>query len=250
MICRYFLVISMCLLSEMASSMGGSVKLVSAPARVQENTFFTEELPRQLAPAISQAFRASQDIIVEFAECPEAPGAVYLPKHHRILICSGFLRAWYKRIDQQLWWRQRAVEFKNGATLFVLFHEIGHALVAKEGIPSLGREEDVVDSFAAYLLLKSNSFSTIGGAIALADLFERHSHASIPWDEHSSGSQRKYGFMCYAFGKAIANGLMNEYKTEIEKYFGKIPEERARRCQAEYLQLLQSAESLFGKHIR
>lgn len=45
------------------------------------------------------------------------------------------------------------VTFITGNTLFVFFHELGHALVSDYDIPVSGREEDAVDQLAALILI-------------------------------------------------------------------------------------------------
>src|ERR1700676_2962934 len=44
--------------------------------------------------------------------------------------------------------KRQLVEFVVGNTLFVLAHEMGHALIGQMNMPVLGREEDAADSFA------------------------------------------------------------------------------------------------------
>ena len=39
------------------------------------------------------------------------------------------------------------------ATDFILYHEMGHALVTELGLPITGREEDAVDQFSTYMLM-------------------------------------------------------------------------------------------------
>lgn len=74
-----------------------------------------------------------------------------------------------KRVPQEK--IQSAVEFVAGNTLFVLLHEMGHALIADMELPVLGQEEDAADSFAIVTMLKVGtsvfSSSTCGGSKGL-----------------------------------------------------------------------------------
>jgi Putative metallopeptidase len=58
--------------------------------------------------------------------------------------------------------RAQTVEFVAGNLLFVLFHELGHALVSEMGLPVLGKEEDAVDAYAVLaMLMTGNKVSAI-----------------------------------------------------------------------------------------
>ena len=49
--------------------------------------------------------------------------------------------------------KRQLVEFVLGNTLFVMAHEMGHALMYEMNMPVLGREEDAADSFAVVTAL-------------------------------------------------------------------------------------------------
>jgi hypothetical protein len=49
--------------------------------------------------------------------------------------------------------RQALIEFILGNMLFVVVHEIGHAVIGEMEMPVLGREEDAADAFAIYAAL-------------------------------------------------------------------------------------------------
>jgi hypothetical protein len=52
---------------------------------------------------------------------------------------------------------RQLVEFVIGNTMFVMAHEMGHALINEMNMPVLGREEDAADSFAVVTALKIGS---------------------------------------------------------------------------------------------
>ena len=89
---------------------------------------------------------------------------------------------------------------------FVLFHEIGHALVDEWNVPVLGREEDAVDAFSTIFMTE---FVPNGGQIALwgADFFDylgRHEGTfgqNDFADEHSLDPQRAYSIACWVYGR-------------------------------------------------
>src|SRR5580700_7329517 len=56
--------------------------------------------------------------------------------------------------------RKELIEFVSGNLLFVLLHELSHAVVSELGIPVLGKDEDAADSYAATRLIRlQNGFS-------------------------------------------------------------------------------------------
>ncbi len=129
---------------------------------------------------------------------------------------------------------------------FVVFHEIGHALVDEWNVPVLGREEDAVDAFSTIFMTE---FVPNGGQIALwgADFFDyvgRHEGAfgkNDFADEHSLDPQRAYSIACWVYG------------SNPSKYRGLesvIPRSRLVRCPAEYKQLRSSWLRFLKPHVR
>jgi Putative metallopeptidase len=57
--------------------------------------------------------------------------------------------------------RQRRVEFVAANMIFVLTHELGHAVISEMDLPVLGREEDAADDFAILTALNvvANEYS-------------------------------------------------------------------------------------------
>ena len=90
-------------------------------------------------------------------------------------------------------------EFVLGNVIFVLFHEIGHALVSEFELPVLGREEDAVDRFATFLLTpegdedEETDPSTIL-VDAMSGWFLSSNQTELAdiewWDEHGRDQQR------------------------------------------------------------
>src|SRR5262245_5446003 len=50
--------------------------------------------------------------------------------------------------------RKDVIAFVVGNILFVMSHELGHALISEMGLPVLGKEEDAADAFATLVALK------------------------------------------------------------------------------------------------
>ena len=122
-----------------------------------------------------------------------------------------------------------------GPTIEVFLHEAGHAVLEVLDIPFFGREEEVADYFATYILLqlcKDDSrrlilgTSFVGGAEAI-DEQGKAPELHLLADTHSLPAQRYFNRWCMAYGAnpvlfadAIGNGML--------------PQSRAKHCRYEY----------------
>ncbi|MBI1237990.1 MAG: hypothetical protein GC199_01470 [Alphaproteobacteria bacterium] len=137
------------------------------------------------------------------------------------------------------------------ATLFVFFHEFGHALISELDLPAVGREEDVVDEFATYVLLQMAKGDE-GLNQVLADAVEswRLSHirsqkagGQAPfWDEHGLDLQRYFNIVCLMVGSDPKrwNGLRLD---------SGLPQDRAERCVEEYEKKARAWERLIDPYV-
>ncbi len=127
---------------------------------------------------------------------------------------------------------------------FVLFHELGHALVDQWSLPVLGREEDAVDAFSTIFMteiVKRGEF-----ALAGADFFYYLAGAGkiqeVDFaDEHSFDKQRAYSIACWVYG---SNTKTYAYLRSV------LPASRRVRCADEYRQLKKAWFSLLKPHLR
>ena len=151
-------------------------------------------------------------------------GPYYNPDTHVIVLNHPFsalglkvFKAEYPKIsDYDLGVAFASLEY------FVLFHEIGHALVDLWSIPVLGREEDAVDAFSTIFM---TTYVPNGGQIALwgADFFD-----------FLGRNKARYG-------------------SNPTKYRGLeqvIPHSRLVRCPSEYAQLKKSWLGFLKPHVR
>ena len=139
--------------------------------------------------------------------------------------------------------------FVLGNTLFTLYHELGHALIDKLGIPVLGKEEDAVDGLATLLMLPEDSDDRSDELIlAAADGYGlAHDQGSEDelafWDSHSLDLQRYGAVNCLIFG-SDPEGFADLAK-QIE-----MPESEQARCPETYEQTLASWVALLDQHFR
>lgn len=131
---------------------------------------------------------------------------------------------------------------------FVLFHEIGHALIHQLELPVTGKEEDAVDMLAAILLVESRED---GGEIALNaanafDLFDAQAAEFVEddfWGEHSLDVQRFYSINCLIYGADPENYA--ELPAQLDW-----PDDRAERCIADYAQQAFSWSVLLEPYLK
>ena len=108
--------------------------------KVRPNGFPKDADPEKTLEQIGRALR----------ECGAAD-ALYEPDKRRISICYELVDALAELFaagatsEEDV---QQAGIAVAGATLFVFFHEAGHALIRLDALPVTGREEDAVDQLA------------------------------------------------------------------------------------------------------
>ncbi len=130
------------------------------------------------------------------------------------------------------------VEFVVGNTLVLLLHEMGHVHISEMHLPTLGREEDAADTFAALRLLQiGTDFSRRSLADAakgwfLNDRRDQQTGEKPPfYDEHNLSQQRAYQIVCLMVGSDPVKfkGLADETK---------MPETRQKTCKRDYTKAL------------
>jgi len=142
------------------------------------------------------------------------------------------------------------VEFVLGNTLFVLAHEMGHALISEMNMPVLGREEDAADSFAVVTALKiGTGFServlteAAKGWVLSSKRDKKQGNALAFYDEHGLDLQRSYNVVCMMIGSNP-----EKYKTLAADT--KLPEERQTSCVRDYKTTSWSWEEMLKPHLR
>src|SRR6266850_5044955 len=129
-------------------------------------------LIENLSGTLSQLVDLPQKVTIALNECGQV-NAFYAKQYPAIVICVELVAAIREQAPRKLWsWGTRcpyppipacdrlptpdeSARTTTGAMLFVLTHELGHALVDLFHLPVLGREEDAADQISIYLLTKS-----------------------------------------------------------------------------------------------
>lgn len=165
-------------------------------------------------------------------------GPLYDPETNQIEIPYSFWREMVERFSSDIAGssdnpelhdsnKAYALKASAGALLHTLLHELGHAYIALNEIPILGKEEDAADSFANILMLNyvdTGDYQAIHAATLFAiedqqiDSFDDLDFI----DEHSLDIQRYFYSLCLVYGsdpdkhKTLFQDLDSDVKTERE----------------------------------
>jgi hypothetical protein len=142
------------------------------------------------------------------------------------------------------------VEFVTGNVLFVLAHEVGHALIREMELPVLGKEEDAADALATVVAVKmASSFADrviINAARGWFLSDQRDKKDGVPndyYDQHGMDLQRAYNIVCMLVGadRKKYESLANEVK---------LPEERQATCRDDWVNASWSWQQVLKPHMR
>lgn len=180
-----------------------------------------------------------------FQECGQR-NAFYSPETHSITMCYellNFINHSYRQLDDD----QRRDQ-SLGAIEWVMYHEVGHALVDLLDLPAVGRAEDAADQLSTYLLLTQNTDRAVAaawsGAIIINFLGEGSpiTDASLS-DEHTIDRARFFNVACWIYGSAPAAYAGNAKQSGLSA-------RRMRRCPSEYAHIKRAWENLLAPHRR
>lgn len=229
----------------------GSGFVVIPPSQPGAQTARYRELAATgLLESIAEDINATLTVPVAVGLGFDACGAVnafYDPSARRITICLELIEHLAERFASDSRSEAEMLDALSGAMVFVLFHEIGHALVDVLELPITGREEDAVDQLASYILTDGTDEgeqAALDGArwFYLEDVATDSAELAF-WGEHSLNQQRFYNVLCWVYGQAEA-----KYADLVTD--GVLPPERAARCAGEYAQIDRAWQTLLGPHTR
>jgi len=213
--------------------------------KIQQENRMLEDL----ADDINQTLVLPRDIQLKGAQCG-VPNAYWSESDNAITMC-------YEDTDWSMGVFTKAgdadpLQSALGSEYTTFYHETGHMAISIYDLPVTGREEDVADQAAAYLLLTPGEDGTVDPesvqsvkdfARAFAALAEVQTEftAEDMADEHSLNLQRVYNMDCWIYGSnpdANADLVGN----------GQLPEDRASGCPAEWQQLDEAWSTLLEPH--
>ncbi|HEX2091065.1 MAG TPA: DUF4344 domain-containing metallopeptidase, partial [Longimicrobiaceae bacterium] len=188
-----------------------------------------------LVEGLNQRFPLPSNISLRSAECGQV-NAFYNPRNRSVTFCYELLQHLANIFVRDGRWTAEQREAVDGASTFILMHEVGHALVDVLDLPVTGREEDAVDQLAAVILISSGdkgAEAALNGVRAIQPGANAVFDASDFADEHSLGPQRLYNVACWIFGSDP-----QKYRSIVTS--GLLPVARAQRCPGEYERLSKS----------
>jgi hypothetical protein len=210
-----------------------------------------DQLLEAFADDINQTLNLPHDIQLHGSQCDQA-NAFWMESENTITIC-------YEDASTSLQIFKDAGEADPetaaiNAEYATFYHEVGHMAISIYDLPVTGREEDVADQLAAYILLTPGDDGKIDPESVqavkdFARVFNPSTDQTIEVDsgaladEHSLNEQRVYNLDCWIYGSnPEANG---DLVTS-----GQLPEDRANGCPAEWEQLDQAWSTLLDPYFK
>lgn len=143
--------------------------------------------------------------------------------------------------------REEQLDLLFDVTEFVLYHEVGHALVDMLDIPVLGKEEDAVDGFAAVLAATLELEAVALGAADVFDMGLELTEEEIAeeefWGAHSLDEQRMFTIFCLIHGSDP-----KEHSTLLQEVG--MPADMSNQCQYNYQETLRNWARVLGEYLR
>jgi hypothetical protein len=211
----------------------------------KQETSDDEKALQEVADGLNKTIALPRDVYINFDECGEA-NAFYDKQKHQVTICYELIAGFYDDFKKDAKNEKELDDEVGGATAFVFFHELGHALIDVFDLPVTGREEDAVDQLSTLILADGTDEGeqmVINGAAAFAQESEQELDELAFADEHSLNQQRFYNILCLLYGQ-------NEKKYASLVSQGVLPRERAERCQDEFARADRAWSTLLAPHLK
>ncbi len=194
--------------------------------------------------------RLPKRIMIRVQGCDGVPTAKFDSDTATITVCYEYFNIIRKQLPKIQQQGLTARDAMVGPTVDMLLHEFGHALLRVLDIPFFGKEEDVADNVAAWLLLtfsKTDARRLIVGASFLADAEDvveqdKNVEPDELADAHSLPAQRHFTRWCLAYGADQAL-----FSDAVER--GVLPRNRLRWCRYEWATNSYAFEKLIEPYI-
>lgn len=228
----------------------GSFKVGASPKRRDKNIKLNmnaedRQYLQEMAKDLNNSFVLPQDIYLSVDTCGEA-NAYYNPDSKEIIMCVELGKFFEQSFAKEYEDKDEAAQAVHDSTMFIFYHELGHALIDIYDLPVTGREEDAVDQLATLIVAdgsEEGAASVFNGAVAFTHFDGDELSESAFWGEHSMGIQRFYNTICLLYGQdpQAHKDLVSE---EV------LPQARAQRCPGEYQRIEKAWSKLLAPHIK
>ena len=200
-----------------------------------------------LESLLNRLYRLPNDVNIVFQDCGKV-NASYNPNTRELVFCYELIEYlaefWRERTDTKADWSLRL----GSSIYFILYHEVGHAVVDVNDVPITGMEEDAVDQFSSlYFLsyapdLADQMLATMLVFFMWHGGFKTVSQDFKFWDEHSFDMQRYYNIACWMYG---SNPSQYSWLVTGDT----LPKERADRCPSEFKQIQKSWNEILRPYV-
>lgn len=225
----------------------GDFKIGFAPEKGKKTKKLDAEMRKSLqglADELNSILSLPADVYLTADDCGE-PNAFYESGKKQLTMCYELYADFEELFKSEFPKEADRDEAVGGAFVFVLFHELGHALIDVYELPITGKEEDAVDQLSTWILTDgtdNGEMTALSGAIAFALLADSNKDLSF-WDEHSLSQQRFYNTICLIYGN-------NPEKYADFVKDGTLPKNRAGRCVKEYEQIDRAWSKLLAPFVK
>ena len=195
-----------------------------------------------LVESLNESLALPADISVSFADCGTA-NAFFVPAEFNpdengaaggaIVMCHELTELFFNLFGN--------VDDAFQTSVFVLMHELGHALVDQLNLPVLGIEEAAVDGIGAVFSTKIG----LAEGVVKAGWFFFSQGDSPFFDTHRVGSQRLGDLACWGVGgdpSLLSDPTISNIKDMLV--------DSGRDCDFEYQQRLNAVNTLVGPNIK
>lgn len=203
------------------------------PAHMPIYTMMQEMRILEKFQAFLSPFRLQKKLMLRLEGCDGVANAYFWDD--AVKVCYEYLEYVWKNSPKMVKQGLSPKDAMVGPTVEVFLHEVGHAIVETLEVPFFGREEEVADYFATYILLqfcKDDARRLILGASFLSGKEAMDEQGKAPelrllGDAHSLPAQRYFNRWCMAYG---SDPVLFADAVEM----GMLPKHRAKNCGYEF----------------
>jgi hypothetical protein len=198
------------------------------------------------AAAMLAIVRLPRLLTLRAESCGES-NAWYDSETHVLTFCYELVGDFIKMAQNAGHFELTSEQAVVGPLLFIVLHETAHAVFHILALPVLGQEEDAADQVAVLAATRFGGDFAERMLRAAAFMYDHDSRVRKPGeadfaDVHGLDRQRFYNVLCLAWG---ADPKLYDFAKDL----GKLPEERAEGCAAEYEQVRYAVRVLLRKHV-
>lgn len=208
----------------------------------------------KLIPEINKSISLPKDVPVVYRECREE-NASFDPEQGEIEICYELVESLGRKLSKIERGPEKVdlAEVRGNVVKFVFLHELGHALIDVLDLATTGKEEDVVDQLATFILVEGDDVqAAVDGAEGMSVIDDPDEVDQVNdlafWDEHSLSPQRFFNILCWVYGSDVDAFGDELVKGEDSPLHGK--ESRTSGCQREYSTIKRAWTKLLGRHLK